>query len=225
MKARDWKVEFHRNALFDTGSLDSDTVGSNRCARDNGAVTGHFIHRTDAVSWLGSAYQLNQIGAGTDGPFAGAYYLTSPNFAVDRLELINPTVLAPNGAAYKANLANSPAIASLLEGQVRAHEQAHSTLMAEWLSWNNGVLDPARKVEELASNSSGDLQAAADTSLRGDESEICEATGHSQVWNILSQMNSTVSAWSSPARVYTSPSNSEQVSAFYRLGQEDPCGQ
>ncbi len=188
-----------------SGALGADLGASNRCARDNGAATNHLIHTVDpaAATWKDSAYQVQQLDPAKEGPFAGLYYLDTPEFHVDRLELIHDAYLPPSGAAYLATSSNDMAVGGLLDPLLEGHARAHSSLLSDWVSWHTDDLDPAVQVEPLASEQMNDLISTADATIKSAEVQLCAATAHPAVFSLL-QPQSSDPAWSGPADVYPS---------------------
>lgn len=222
---RTWKTSSDRSQTTDDqDNLDSGTFGSNRCSLEGGKPSGHEIHWTSDNQWSGSAFTTGQVT--DDGPFQDAFYVASSNVQVDRIELINATVFGPNGAAYKATKAKSgQAIADLLVTQVRAHEAAHTDLLLEWLARNKDALDPARKVEPLASNDEAQLVDAANTSIREDNTQLCNATSHPFVFEKMqANPNNANPLWTSETTICRVENDCPPVPVFCNAAFDDlPC--
>lgn len=182
VRAREWKTPYTPPEIT---FIDEDPLvgGRNQCAFEPVSVgkrTGHYLHRTPDAP----GYAVKQVDD-PDGPFAGAFYLVSPDLKVWRREMLEEAYMAEHvgnggevvgeGSVYRGT--GAPFNAELA-AQIRAHEHAHSTLLEDALKRDRGKRNPAQLLEPLVANDEVRLRAAAGDSIDKSERVLCEATQH-----------------------------------------------
>ena len=176
VRPREWKTSFERSETQEL--LDTNSAGQNRCAIGGANDSSHFVHHEGNLGFE-DAYTTSSIPEG-DGPFGGVFYIASQSLQVKRLEVVNTAYLAPSGRVYTYNVDRGNAeVAEQLAAQARAHERAHSDLLAGWLTRVAGTRqEPARSIERIAAAGEEELQNLANDELFAADRKLCRATGH-----------------------------------------------